>query len=195
MKKIAITLICALFITNTLFAKKKEFFGFIDVGFSKANFEQDDNKNKLPVVNDSDDEDGLVGEVGFGYRYKSYQTKLKYSFISLENAKIDNVIMSVGYKFRDTILKPYLGVLFGQSKLEWDKSVVEKAEDEDLTSKKPLYGVELEGEYNFSNAFSFLFSYNFYVTNHKTDVVAPSYDSKLKHKNFHNLLIGLKYSF
>jgi opacity protein-like surface antigen len=120
---------------------------------------------------------------------------LKYSYSSFENAKIQNVIASVGYKFRKTTLKPYIGVLFGQSKLEWDKSIVEKAEDEDLISKKPLYGAEVEAEYNFSNSFSFIFSYNFYAINHETNIVAPSYDTNLKHKDFHNLLIGLKYNF
>ena len=195
MKKSILSVLLIGILSSSLIAGSSSFFLSASVGGSVTKLDQDDKRDKLVLENDSDDEDGIIYNVGAGYGYKGFIIKAKYSQIVLENAKVNNALFGIGYQFKNSVLKPYIGILAGQSELKWDKSVVQKDEDNDLTSKKPLIGAELQAQYDFCNCFSFLLTYSYYGVEHNTNVVAPSYDTDLKHKNFQNLLVGLRYEF
>ncbi|MEA3227640.1 MAG: outer membrane beta-barrel protein, partial [Campylobacterota bacterium] len=163
--------------------------------FSFSQKEQDSSSRLL--INDSDDDNGFGYVFSVGYKATDYLFfTLQYSRTLLDNAIVDNSLLAINYQLPNLFAKPYLGVSIGGSKLSWDDAVIDGIEESiSTTSKKVAYGMQIGGEFELNDNFSFFGEYQMMMQEHKTALIAPNLDTEIIHGIQKNITLGIKYFF
>ena len=140
------------------------------------------------------DYEGAMYELGAGYRYtENIFATLAVQRTTLDIADIDNIYASINYQFSDVMLKPYIGVLAGYSKLEWSQDPHVVLSNKDLTSDGAMYGVQAGLEFDLAENWSIFGKYQFIVYDHLMDIRNGA--STIEHEDTQNLLLGVSYGF
>ena len=142
------------------------------------------------------DDKGVLYEVGIGYRFtENIFSTLSYQRTGLDFADIDNIYASVNYQFSDVLLKPYIGLIAGYSKLTWNTRphVPHIVDDEDLESTYPTYGVQIGVEHMFTENWSVFAKYQYLKYDHVMDIDKAV--TNIYHNSGQNILLGARYAF
>jgi len=140
------------------------------------------------------DDEGSVYELGVGYRYTdNIFATLAVQRTTLDIADIDNIYASINYQFSDVMLKPYIGLVAGYSKLEWSEAPHVVLSNKDLDSDGAMYGVQAGLEFELSTNWSVFGKYQFITYDHLMDIRNNA--STIEHKDTQNLLLGVRYGF
>ena len=141
------------------------------------------------------DKNGNVFELGLGKKFnKNIFSTLSVQRVGFELGKLNSISASVNYQFFDKKMKPYIGVLLGYSKLDWDSRPFARPRfSEDLSSSSLMYGLQVGIEYPFKEHLSLLAMYQFEGYDHKLEIDNGAYH--VTHDYSQNLLVGVKYGF
>ncbi len=166
---------------------------FIDgaIGVGIVGIENRADKDNLQ--DDALDTNGLNLKVGIGYRWSDeIYNQLEIDRLDLGLADIDNIYISLNYRFFETKLKPYLGIMLGASVLKWQSSPMKNYTGKQIdSSKQTLYGVKFGLSKNITKQTEVYMVYRFLDINHRTTIE----EETIKHKHINSLLIGVRYDF
>ncbi len=166
---------------------------FIDgaIGVGIVGIENHANKNNLQ--DDALDTNGLNLKVGIGYRWSDeIYNQLEIDRLDLGLADIDNIYISLNYRFFEAKLKPYLGIMLGASVLKWQSSPMKNYTGKQIdSSKQTLYGVKFGLSKDITHRTEVFMTYRFLDINHRTTIE----EETIKHKHINSLLIGVRYDF
>jgi opacity protein-like surface antigen len=168
-------------------------FSFVSVGVSKLDVDASLALNTT-LINGVLDKSAGVTEIGVGYKH----SKRVFSTFSLQGNKLElanlyNLYGSVNYQFSTKKAKPFIGVLAGYSHLKWSTAPHQVQLNKNLTSKSPLYGLQVGVEKSIKKNLSLLVKYQYIKHNHKIEIVDNT--SNISHSSEQNVLIGLQYLF
>lgn len=173
------------------------FFATVSLGLAQTDISKNDKRDSIELTQDAKDDASTNYEVGFGYDYNSnYFTTLTYSQTSFDNAEVSNILVGVNYRFNDLFLKPYVGILAGNSTLVWEKDPITTIEEivEDESSQN-TYGLQFGGEYKISKSVGVFGQYQMLFHEHTTKVTSAVHDTEIIVDGQNNLNIGLRYNF
>jgi opacity protein-like surface antigen len=134
-------------------------------------------------------------ELGIGYKFNDrFFSTLSFKRSMFDIANIDNIYTSFNYQMSDILFKPYIGILFGYSSLNWEKDPDTVNSNKSLVSNKFMYGFTLGGEYKLASDWSVYMKYQYIKHDHKIDIYTPGYKN-IEHKYEQDIIVGLKYVF
>jgi len=151
------------------------------------------------IFPDSLDDKGSLVELGLGYRVsENVFTTLAGQRTNLDFVTLDTVYASLNYQFVDVMLKPYIGVLAGYSKLHWDTRPHTPHQInpfvEDLTSTAGVYGAQIGIEQTLNENWSLFGKYQYLKYNeHVMDIDETA--TTIEHNSAQNILGGIRYAF
>lgn len=170
-----------------------KFFVSASIGYSsidvKSRLENGENFNDNAL-----DSGGLNIDVEGGYRinYHIFAT-LGYQGTFLDMATLHNFYSSINYQFSEYELDPYVGLVAGQSILNWSDDPHYVLIDRDLSSTSLYYGAQVGFSKEIKENWKMTAKYQLLNYNHELDIRNGL--SNIQHTLTNNFLIGAKYEF
>jgi len=166
---------------------------FIDGAIGVGIVDIENRADKDNLQEDALDTDGINLKIAIGYRWnKRFFSDIGIDRLDLGLADIENIYLSINYRFIDINFQPYLGIMLGGSRLRWQSSPLLNYTDKQIdSSKQTLYGMRVGAEQNIQKDINMFVSYRFFEINHRTTIE----EETIKHKHINSLLIGVRYDF
>lgn len=140
------------------------------------------------------DNSGMTFQVGAGYRMANhFSFDVNYQYLGLDLASLSNFYASINYEFADYEYNPYIGLLYGQSSLNWSKAPHMVLIDKDLRSTSPLYGLQVGLRNEFSDNIYYGLKYQYMILDHEMDI--RNGRSTISHTQSNNFSLGVQYEF
>ena len=140
------------------------------------------------------DDNGGVLDFGFKYRFnKSIFSTVNYQITFLDMAKIYNFYATLNWQFSDSDFAPYVGVLYGGSRLTWSEDPNQVLIDKDLTSESPMYGMQIGLRKGLKENVAATARYQLLKYDHELDIQAGR--KNIKHTMGQNVMVGVEYEF
>ena len=138
---------------------------------------------------------GALFELGAGYRFSSkFFGEFAYQHALLPIARIDNVYISLNYRFFETEKATmYVGALAGYSRLKWTQNPHKVLYYKNLTSKHTIFGMQLGASYALTDHLSLTAKYQYIRYQHRLNILTTA--STVEHTAAHQILAGIRYQF
>jgi len=133
---------------------------------------------------------------GLGYRFdKHWFVSAEYLQSHSQEVVMDNIYASINYQYplnEDTI-SPYMGLLYGQSRLSWKEEPVITPRNE-KRSDAPMFGIQMGVGFEVTPSIDIALSYQYIYAEHTTYVTTQTEDTRIVYNNFNRFLFSLQYS-
>ena len=140
------------------------------------------------------DNSGMTFQVGAGYRMANhFSFDVNYQYVGLDLASLSNFYASINYEFTDSEYNPYIGLLYGQSSLIWNKAPDIVLIDKDLSSTSPLYGLQVGLRSEFSDNIYYGLKYQYMIFDHELEI--RNGRNTISHTQSNNFSLGVQYEY
>ena len=191
--RLAITLL--LFLGSTAALARQPIFGSAYFGGETHDV---DYKFPTPLPLDPED-DGDTWGVGVGYEISDrWIVQLDYTATDADDVDIDQIILSLNYKYPLSFLKGMSavgGLVIGEGSLEWnqDPEIADPLFD-DLDDDESLYGIQVGLEYQLTEHWSTSLMYQYLDQEFNTNIDTDLGRLEFEHSSPQYLLFGLRYN-
>lgn len=155
--------------------------------------------NSGTVTIDEPKNSGINSLLKLNYDFsEDFAGSINYMHMYAQDLVFDNIYATTAYKFTKLgNYEPYFGVSFGMSALSWNKSPLEQVSGASKNNSETyLYGTELGFTYDGYEKLIPFVQYHCMFMEHATNLTVETVNtSKLQHKTFHTILLGIAYSF
>jgi|GEM_PF-2466275 len=143
---------------------------------------------------DATDDNGLVFEVGVGYRITpSWSAEMAYQRSTLEIAHLDTFYTDINYNVMpDNPWMPYIGLIVGYTQLTWDEEPYVATVNKDLSSTGLAYGLQIGLEMPVTETISLLAKYQYMKHDQQIEILR---ENSIDHEEQHNIMMGVNYAF
>ena len=188
-----IILLSVLFYLN-LNASEKNFFISQGIGISNHKVTVI-KKNGNIILDEQPTSKGNSLNLEIGYKYSNkYFSTISYTNLTYTEVDIDNITISINRKYQVYSFDPYIGLVYGTSKIKLKKSLINGSTKQD-GGNSDIYGVQIAVQKKVNTNSYLYLQYKYLKTNHKRVIQKSTSVSELTRDNFTNLSVGVKYDF
>ena len=142
-------------------------------------------------------ESGNSIAASLGYRlHKNWFTTIEYSYFDVDEVDVNNFYATLNYihPFPDSAYSGYIGVLAGQSELNWQNDPITAA-DRQSKSEDDFWGAQVGLLMDLNENWRLNLSYRYIETSHGTTLKPLTGSSEFLHEQFHNVSLGIEIQF
>ena len=170
------------------------FFIGASLGFAYTPFERN-TQSGVVIISSAPTAYNLSYSIETGYEYRNgVFISLKYLKAYSSDISTDNLLASLNYRFElDNDIKPFLGVLSGQSLLNRKFAPLDNPKSANIQSESFVIGFEIGASYDVYEEIETYISYQYILMDHAAILEPSTGVSRLAHNSLHNIQIGLRF--
>ncbi|XPV67833.1 MAG: outer membrane beta-barrel protein [Halarcobacter sp.] len=166
----------------------------VSLGYSNLHMSKDDKVGSVALIENIDSSSkNILLETGFEYN-KNLEFSLNYQRVDNDDVNLDNVYVSLKYKFPQDKFTPYVAANLGYSQLSWQTRPVATINN-DTSSGSYLVGTTLGLLYPLTTKVSLNLNYQVNMLDHETSVESLPNRSILNHDLLQSFNVGIRYTF
>lgn len=166
---------------------------YIRMGMASVNTQSSTTEN-ITFSSDTLDTSASMIDVGVNYKFTpNVYLGLEYQSMFLSIANIQNFLASINYEFDMENFRPYMGLLYGASTLEWTSNPDTVLIDKNLKSTSPVYGAQIGLKKEIREDVFVTGTYQVLSFDHELDIRENR--SNITHTLSNNFMLGVQYEF